>query len=348
MARTLYRGGYLLTLDRADTAFERGDLLVEDKRTAAVGPEGSVDPTRVDRVVPSEHLLFFPGMVNAHTHCNAHLGQGPVPGSASRALATVPAGLEPRARRRGTLPRRDVGPPGAAANGTTRTVDHFLIDPQAEHFGAPSLVRAIRDSGIRGVLACNVSDVPYEETVPIGDDLSADTRAEVARVTAAEAHSSVHGTAAAQTILEAAEAFVRALHDPSARVICQLTGVRALADRLGVGIHIHVLESKTQGLGRRGLRLDWHALTTTEPVATDRALRTRLERAADALGFSARVMVSGAGHDSMAIASRCPVAMIFTPCRGGFSHRRDEFADEPMIDPGFAVLKRILADLAWD
>jgi acetylornithine deacetylase/succinyl-diaminopimelate desuccinylase-like protein len=49
----------------------------------------------------------------------------------------------------------------------------------------------------------------------------------------------------------------------------------------------------------------------------------------------------------MAIAARCPVAMIFTPCRGGFSHRPDEFADAAMIEPGFAVLKRTISDLAW-
>jgi N-carbamoyl-L-amino-acid hydrolase len=50
----------------------------------------------------------------------------------------------------------------------------------------------------------------------------------------------------------------------------------------------------------------------------------------------------------MAIARVCPVAMIFTPCRGGFSHRPDEFAEEPMIEPGFQVLKRTLGELGWD
>jgi acetylornithine deacetylase/succinyl-diaminopimelate desuccinylase-like protein len=47
------------------------------------------------------------------------------------------------------------------------------------------------------------------------------------------------------------------------------------------------------------------------------------------------------------MAARCPVAMIFTPCRGGFSHRPDEFADGAMIQPGVAVLKRALGELAW-
>jgi allantoate deiminase len=98
---------------------------------------------------------------------------------------------------------------------------------------------------------------------------------------------------------------------------------------------------------RRGLRFEWQPIVATAPVATDPRLRARIQRAADALGHSTREMVSGAGHDAMAIAARCPVAMIFTPCRGGFSHRPDEFADAAMIQPGFAVLKRTLADLAW-
>jgi len=98
---------------------------------------------------------------------------------------------------------------------------------------------------------------------------------------------------------------------------------------------------------RRGLRLEWQPVAATAPVATDPGLRVRIQRAADALGHSTREMLSGAGHDAMAIAARCPVAMIFTPCRGGFSHRPDEFADATMIEPGFAVLKRTLGDLAW-
>jgi allantoate deiminase len=101
-------------------------------------------------------------------------------------------------------------------------------------------------------------------------------------------------------------------------------------------------------IARRGLALEWQPLVATAPVATDPALRARVKRAADALGFTSRAIVSGAGHDAMAIAARCPVAMIFTPCRAGVSHRPDEFADVPMIEPGFEVLKHTLAQLAWD
>jgi acetylornithine deacetylase/succinyl-diaminopimelate desuccinylase-like protein len=113
------------------------------------------------------------------------------------------------------------------------------------------------------------------------------------------------------------------------------------------------LRSEVQGTSeaiarRRGLRLEWQPRYVESPVATDPGLRAHVQRAADALGFTSQPIVSGAGHDSMAIAARCPVAMIFTPCRGGFSHRPDEFAEVPMLDPGFAVLKRTLGELAWE
>jgi allantoate deiminase len=100
-------------------------------------------------------------------------------------------------------------------------------------------------------------------------------------------------------------------------------------------------------IARRGLQLEWQPLVATPPVATDPALRACVAGAAGALGYTSRAMVSGAGHDAMAMAARCPVAMIFTPCRGGVSHRPDEFADAPMIEPGFEVLTRTLAELAW-
>jgi allantoate deiminase len=109
------------------------------------------------------------------------------------------------------------------------------------------------------------------------------------------------------------------------------------------------VQARAEAIARsRGLRLEWRPRYAESPVTTDAGLRARIQRAADALGFTSRPIVSGAGHDSQAIAARCPVAMIFTPCRGGFSHRPDEFADVPMLDPGFAVLKRTLGELAWE
>jgi ureidoglycolate amidohydrolase len=46
------------------------------------------------------------------------------------------------------------------------------------------------------------------------------------------------------------------------------------------------------------------------------------------------------------VARFAPVAMLFTPCRGGFSHRPDEYASPAWIEGGVEVLARTLAELA--
>jgi acetylornithine deacetylase/succinyl-diaminopimelate desuccinylase-like protein len=42
----------------------------------------------------------------------------------------------------------------------------------------------------------------------------------------------------------------------------------------------------------------------------------------------------------------CPIEMIFIPCRGGWSHRPDEYSSPEQIAKGVDVLARTLARLA--
>jgi N-carbamoyl-L-amino-acid hydrolase len=46
------------------------------------------------------------------------------------------------------------------------------------------------------------------------------------------------------------------------------------------------------------------------------------------------------------MASICPSAMIFIPCRGGVSHRPDEYAAPEQIERGVRVLAEMLRALA--
>jgi ureidoglycolate amidohydrolase len=57
-------------------------------------------------------------------------------------------------------------------------------------------------------------------------------------------------------------------------------------------------------------------------------------------------MVSRAYHDSLFIARIAPVAMLFIPCRNGYSHRPDEYAAPEDIVRGTLVLAETLAALA--
>jgi ureidoglycolate amidohydrolase len=73
----------------------------------------------------------------------------------------------------------------------------------------------------------------------------------------------------------------------------------------------------------------------------------------DALSASCRkhrqkfqLMISRAYHDSLFISRIAPVAMLFIPCRNGYSHRPDEYASIEDIARGTLVLADTLASLS--
>jgi N-carbamoyl-L-amino-acid hydrolase len=56
----------------------------------------------------------------------------------------------------------------------------------------------------------------------------------------------------------------------------------------------------------------------------DAACVDLVRQGAARLGYSAREIVSGAGHDAVYVARHVPTAMIFTPCKDGLSHNEAE------------------------
>ena len=60
--------------------------------------------------------------------------------------------------------------------------------------------------------------------------------------------------------------------------------------------------------------------------------------AAAKLGYSARDIVSGAGHDAVYVARHVPSAMIFTPCKDGLSHNEAESIEPHEAEAGCQVL----------
>jgi N-carbamoyl-L-amino-acid hydrolase len=65
-------------------------------------------------------------------------------------------------------------------------------------------------------------------------------------------------------------------------------------------------------------------------------------------GITPMHMVSRAYHDSLFMAQVAPIAMIFIPCRGGVSHRPDEYAATDDIANGARVLAATLSRLAME
>ncbi|MCX7379974.1 MAG: Zn-dependent hydrolase [Alphaproteobacteria bacterium] len=80
-----------------------------------------------------------------------------------------------------------------------------------------------------------------------------------------------------------------------------------------------------------GAAIDIHELFRIPAQPFDLACVDLVRQAAARLGFSAREIVSGAGHDAVYVARHVPTAMIFTPCKDGLSHNEAE-----SIEPGEA------------
>ena len=79
------------------------------------------------------------------------------------------------------------------------------------------------------------------------------------------------------------------------------------------------------------------------PAQCAPAVVEALAQASQAHGLPFDRMISRAYHDSLFMARVAPTAMLFIPCRGGVSHRPDEFASPEAIECGAQVLAGTLA-----
>jgi ureidoglycolate amidohydrolase len=97
---------------------------------------------------------------------------------------------------------------------------------------------------------------------------------------------------------------------------------------------------------RRRLKATTTTINSDPPAICDPRLLDAATHAATASGASHRRLVSRAYHDSLFMALVAPVAMIFIPCRNGWSHRPDEFSSPSQISLGVQTLARTLATLS--
>jgi ureidoglycolate amidohydrolase len=95
---------------------------------------------------------------------------------------------------------------------------------------------------------------------------------------------------------------------------------------------------------RRGLTLAEEPINHDPPAICSPPLVESLMGHAASAGFTARRMISRAYHDTLFMAAVCPATMIFIPCRGGVSHRPDEYSSPEQIAAGIQVLALALAD----
>ena len=71
-----------------------------------------------------------------------------------------------------------------------------------------------------------------------------------------------------------------------------------------------------------------------------------VQKAVDLLNYSNKLMVSGAGHDSVYVSRVAPTGMIFIPCEDGLSHNEAENVSQKDAEAGCNVLFHAMLDRA--
>jgi N-carbamoyl-L-amino-acid hydrolase len=96
----------------------------------------------------------------------------------------------------------------------------------------------------------------------------------------------------------------------------------------------------------RGVTITTELVNADPPTVCDPAILAALEASAIEAGKSYKKMVARAYHDSSFVSCIAPTAMLFIPCRGGVSHRPDEYSSPEWIGSGVHVMARTLSKLA--
>ena len=122
--------------------------------------------------------------------------------------------------------------------------------------------------------------------------------------------------------------------------------VRAPDDRVRLQAVDEMVAELKQIVARRGLQCA--VLREHDQPATSCSPKVQrwLAQALRAEGLPVKYLASGAGHDSMAIATICPVGMLFVRCENGISHNPAESITAGDAELAVRVILRVLKSLA--
>jgi N-carbamoyl-L-amino-acid hydrolase len=117
-----------------------------------------------------------------------------------------------------------------------------------------------------------------------------------------------------------------------------------LARRVSV---MTVIDGASQNItAKRNVTIHTEMLNADAPADCAPAVIEALSKSCKKHQLKFMPMISRAYHDSLFISRIAPAAMLFIPCRNGYSHRPDEYASPEDIARGTLVLAETLASLS--
>jgi 5-methylthioadenosine/S-adenosylhomocysteine deaminase len=255
--KILIRNPLIVTMNEQAEVIEKGAIAIDGARLSYVGPQEWTPTGPFDRVIEAERMIATPGMVNAHCHSAANLVRG--------MLASRPLEIWRAYYRASLRDMRDedfyasalLGGAEMLKNGATCVLDHFFGNQACRFMGAGAAIQAMRDLGLRHVVALTLSDKNYEDTIPLVET-RANLTPEIERMTQSEARES-------KAWLEECEAFIDTFHAPEKLTTCcpgpsavqrctddLLRGAAEISRKRNLPMHIHLAETKAQQvMGRK-------------------------------------------------------------------------------------------------
>jgi 5-methylthioadenosine/S-adenosylhomocysteine deaminase len=251
--KTLIRNALIITMNDENDVIEKGAVAVDGNRIVYVGPMDWTPAGPFDRAIDADRLIAMPGMINAHCHSPANLVRGLMPSKPLEIWrAYYRASL--RGMREGDFYSSALlGGMEMLKNGATTVLDHFFGDQACPFTGAGAAIQAMRDLGLRHVVALTLSDKNYEETIPLGET-AGNLTAEIKRMSASEARTTEAWLDECEEFIEtfhAPEKLTTACPGPSAVQRCTdelLSRSAEMARKRNLPMHIHLAETKAQAV----------------------------------------------------------------------------------------------------
>jgi allantoate deiminase len=129
---------------------------------------------------------------------------------------------------------------------------------------------------------------------------------------------------------------------------CQFSlDIRSEEDPLRDAALAEILQKINDIAVLRNVELKIEQTHSAPAVHCDSALQNTLLKGVTEAGIVPKVLASGAGHDAMAMAEICPVAMLFTRCKGGISHHPAESITTDDVAASLAVMHHSLSTLKY-
>lgn len=251
MADLLIANAYVATLNGGRDILSDGAIAIEGSRIVDIGPTDDVLARHAARhVIDADGMLAIPGLIDGHHHPNQYLSNGigddvDIMTLLYRRLYPYESALTEEEAYLSAL--------GSFAEAIRYGTTCFN-DPGGVH--ADAMARAAVDIGIRGIMTRSTRDI-FQDDTPVPDSLKEDAGTNLRETEAfvERWHGAADGRLRAWTSLR----YVFNVSDE----LCH--GIKALADRFGVGIHAHAAavrgenEAMIAAFGRRSLER-FHAL----------------------------------------------------------------------------------------